>query len=178
MELLLGQIPEAIFFALFMIYAKGIKEKRILFTILMIIEYLLLIYTFQYNWIFHIGFMIMTFLTLKVLYKEKSQITDIFILLIAYLFLGITSIICFILFNENMLLVSISNRIIIFTLLFILKDKLIHIQKIYKLLWNRNDKVKKKMKSTTFRALNIVVFNIIFYLLNICMLYAIYYNSL
>lgn len=26
MELLIGQIPEAIYFALFMIYAKGIKE--------------------------------------------------------------------------------------------------------------------------------------------------------
>lgn len=178
MELLLGQIPEAIFFALFMIYAKGIKEKRILFTILMIIEYLLLKYSFPFNWIFQIGYMITTFLTLKILYKEKSQITDVFILLIAYLFLGITSIICFLLFNKNMLLVSISNRIIIFTFLFIFKDKLINIQKIYKVLWNRNDKVKKKMKSTTFRALNIVTFNIIFYLLNICMLYAIYYNSL
>lgn len=178
MELLLGQIPEAIFFALFMIYAKGIKEKRILFTILMIIEYLLLKYSFPYNWIFQIGYMVTTFLTLKILYKEKSQITDIFILLIAYLILGITSIFCFLLFKNNMILVSISNRIIIFSLLFIFKNKLIKIQKIYKFLWNRNDKVKKKIKSTTFRALNIVIFNIVFYLINICMLYAIYYNSI
>ena len=42
LELLIGQIPEAIFFALFMIYAKGLKEKRILFIVLMIVEYLLL----------------------------------------------------------------------------------------------------------------------------------------
>ena len=42
LELFLGQIPEAIFFSLFMIYTKRLKEKRILFTVLMTIEYLLL----------------------------------------------------------------------------------------------------------------------------------------
>ena len=35
-QLLLGQIPEAIYFALFMILVKNIKEKRILFIILML----------------------------------------------------------------------------------------------------------------------------------------------
>ena len=95
MELLLGQIPEAIFFALFMIYAKGIKEKRILFIILMIIEYLLLKYSFQFDWIFQIGYMITTFLTLKILYREKSQITDVFILLISYIYIIIISIISY-----------------------------------------------------------------------------------
>jgi hypothetical protein len=32
LEILLGQIPEAIFFSIFMIYVKGLKEKRVLFT--------------------------------------------------------------------------------------------------------------------------------------------------
>lgn len=178
LELFLGQIPEAIFFALFMIFAKGLKEKRLLFTILMIIEYLLLLYSFPYNWLFHICFMVTTFIILKVLYKEKSQITDVFLLLIGYIILGITSIISWLLFNFNMSLVAIFNRIIIFTFIFILNKKLYKIQNIYKFLWNRNDRIKKKIKSTTFRALNIVVFNISFVLINLCMLYAIYYNSL
>lgn len=178
LELFLGQIPEAIFFALFMIFAKGLKEKRVLFTVLMIIEYLLLLYSFPYNWLFHICFMVTTFIILKVLYKEKSQITDVFLLLIGYIILGITSIISWLLFNFNMSLVAIFNRIIIFTFIFILNKKLYKIQNIYKFLWNRNDRIKKKIKSTTFRALNIVVFNISFVLINLCMLYAIYYNSL
>lgn len=178
LELFLGQIPEAIFFALFMIFAKGLKEKRLLFTILMVIEYLLLLYSFPYNWLFHICFMVTTFIILKVLYKEKSQITDVFLLLIGYIILGITSIISWLLFNFNMSLVAIFNRIIIFTFIFILNKKLYKIQNIYKFLWNRNDRIKKKIKSTTFRALNIVVFNISFVLINLCMLYAIYYNSL
>ena len=77
LELIIGQIPEAIYFALFMIYAKGLKEKRILFTVLMVAEYLLLIYSFPYNWYFHIGYIVTTFFTLKVLYKEKAQIIAI-----------------------------------------------------------------------------------------------------
>lgn len=174
MELLLGQIPEAIFFALFMIYAKGIKEKRILFTILMIIEYLLLINIFPYNWLFHISYMITIVLTLKILYKEKSQITDIFILLIAYIFLGISCVIpYFIIWKtiNNYLVYVILNRIIIFTFLFTLNYKLLNIQKVYKTTWNRNDKIKRIIKTTTFRALNLVIFNItfclIYFLLNL-----------
>lgn len=178
LELLIGQIPEAIFFSLFMIYAKGLKEKRILFIILMVVEYLLLKYSFQYNWLFQIGYMITTFLTLKVLYKEKSQITDLFILLIAYIIMIITSVICVFIFKNNMIIISISNRILIFTLLFLLKNKLIAIQKIYKKFWNRNDKSHLKIKSTTFRALNITIFNLIYVIINIGMIYAIYYNNI
>lgn len=49
LEILLGQIPEAVYFSLFLIFTKEIKEKRILFTSLMIIEYLLLLYVFPYS---------------------------------------------------------------------------------------------------------------------------------
>lgn len=143
----------------------------------MVAEYILLIYTFQYSWLFHISFMITTFLILKILYKNKSQIIDIFILLISYIFLGITSILCCFIFNFNMIFVSILNRIIIFGTIIFLNKRLNKIQNFYKCLWNRNDLIKKKIKSTTFRAFNIVIFNIIFYLINICMLYAIYYKN-
>lgn len=176
MELLLGQIPEAIFFALFMIYAKGIKEKRILFTILMIIEYLLLKYSFPYNWIFQIGYMVTTFLTLKILYKEKSQITDVFILLIAYIYIILVSIISYFIIPQY-ILACIFNRLLLFIPIILLNYKLNKIQKIYKKLWNRNNKTKK-IKSTTFRSINIFIFNIVFYILNLCMIYAIYCNSI
>lgn len=168
MELFLGQIPEAIFFALFMIFAKGIKEKRLLYTILIIIEYLILKYSFPYSWIFHIGFMISTFITLKILYKKKSQIIDIFLLLIAYIFLGISCVIpYFIIWKtiNNYLVYVIINRIIIFSFLLFFNYKLLKIQKFYKIVWNRNDRIKKIVKSTTFRALNLVAFNITFCLI-------------
>lgn len=165
----LGQLPEAIFFALFMILAKNIKKKRLLFTGLMCLEYVLIMMLFQYNWLFHIIYTIMTFLTLKVLYKENAQITDIFILMISYIILIVTSAICAVLFNSNLVIATITNRIIIFGLLIIFKNKFSKIQNLYKIYWNRNTIPKKKIKSTTFRSLNLVIFNLLFYIINIGM---------
>ena len=174
LELIIGQIPEAIFFALFMIYAKGLKEKRILFTVLMVAEYILLKEFIIYNIWFQILYTFITFLILKVLYKEKAQVTDIFTFTIGSMILIITSIICFILSNQNAMIASIINRPILFIFLILFNYKLNKIQKIYKFFWNRNDKLKKKIKTTTFRCINIIIFNISFYVLNIVMLYCIF----
>ena len=172
LELIIGQIPEAIYFSLFMIFAKGLKEKRILFTVLMVAEYLLLIYSFPYNWYFHIGYIVTTFFTLKVLYKEKAQITDIFTFMIAYiiiiLFSGISFFIAYYT-TKNIILTNITCKILLFLFIFLNRKKLYKITKIYKNFWNRNDKINKKMKTTTFRSINIVIFNVMFYIINIGM---------
>lgn len=147
LELFLGQVPEAIYFALFLILVKRLKTKRILFTILMIVEYLLLKQFLEFDVWFQISYTIMTFLTLKVLYRNKAQITDIFTFGIASLILMLTSIISFVIFRPNMLFVSISNRIISFLLLFLFRYKLCNIQEMYKKLWNRNDKRKINIKT-------------------------------
>ena len=49
LEIILGQIPEAVYFAVFMILVKGLKEKRFLFTCLMILEYVFLKQIFVYT---------------------------------------------------------------------------------------------------------------------------------
>lgn len=174
LQILVGQIPEAIYFSLFMICVKQLKEKRLLFTFLMIAEYLLLKHFIAFNVWFQIAYTFITFVILKVLYKEKAQITDIFTFGIASLILIIVSVITFLLLHNNMVIASLVNRIAIFTIIYCLRKKLYKIQKLYKRLWNRNDKRKTKIKSTTFRAINVVIFNIMFYVLNLCMLYAIY----
>ena len=61
-----------------------------------------------------------------------------------------------------------------FGFLFLFRNKLYKIQKLYKKIWNRDDSIDKKIKTTTFRGFNIVMFNTMFYLLNLCMLYAIF----
>lgn len=165
--ILLGQIPEAIFFALFMIFAKNIKEKRVLFTSLMCIEYALIMALFQYDWLFHVLYTIMTFLTLKLLYKEKAQVTDIFVLMISYIIMIITSVLCMALFSNTIVAATV-NRIIIFLLLIICNKKLNKIQNIYKRYWNKNNEIKK-IKTTTFRSLNLVIFNLLFYIINLGM---------
>ena len=178
LEIILGRVAEALYFSIFLILAKRLKTKRIIFMLLMCFEYLLLYQLFPYDVKFQISYTIMTFFILKILYKEKAQITDIFTFGIASIFLIITSIISFLIFKENMVYVTIANRLIIFISLYIARNKLYYIQNIYKKLWNRNDDIKKKMKSTTFRSLNIVVFNIMFYIINLGMMYAVYYNSM
>ena len=163
LQLLLGQIPEAIFIALFMIYAKNLKDKRVLFILLMIAEYLLLKSFIKYNIWFQISYTFITYLLLKLLYKDKAQITDIFTFTIGSFVVVICSLFSYLIILytiQNFMIANILNKFLLFS------KKLNKIQKMYKTFWNRNDKIKKKMKSTTFRALNLFLFNILFYIIN------------
>lgn len=171
-ELFLGQIPEAVYFGLFLILTKNIKEKRLLFLLLMIVEYVLLTRCIFFNTWFQVAYTIMTFLTLKVLYKDKAQVTDIFTFGIASIVLIILSAISFALFGPDMKLIMLTNRILLALFLIVTNKRLHNIQKLYTKLWNRNDLVKKKVKSTTFRSLNVVIFNVMFYIINLGMIYA------
>ena len=174
LELFLGKIPEAIFFALFMIFTKELKEKRVLFTILMIIEYLLLKSIIKYDMWFQVLYTFMTFIILKILYKNKTQVTDIFTFTIASLILILISIVSYFIIWKtiNIFIYSVVlNRLLIVVFFLLMYRHLPKIQKVYKRFWNRNDKKKNKIKATTFRALNVVVFNIIFYIINLCMLF-------
>ena len=177
LQLFLGQIPEAIFFALFMIFTKQLKEKRILFTFLMVIEYLLLVNVLVFNSWFQILYTALTFITLKVLYKEKSQITDIFTFTIAsFVLILISAFSYFIIWKIISVYIAsvILNRILIILFFIFTYDKLPKIQMTYKKFWNRNDKKNNKIKSTTFRALNVIVFNLLFYVINIGMIFTLF----
>lgn len=171
LEILLGQIPEAIYFSVFMIFTKDLKEKRVLFTILMILEYILLKLVFSFTVWFQISYTFITYLILKVLYKNKSQIIDIFTFSIGSIVLIAISAAVSLMFRHNIIIVLILSRLLMFGFLFIFSNRLRKLQDLYSLLWNRNNK-PKKMKSTTFRALNAVVFNLLFYTINFGMLYA------
>lgn len=175
LELFLGQIPEAVFLALFMIFSKGIKIKRVEFIIYIIVEYLFVKYTFRYSYYFHVLLMILIFLALKLIYKEKSQITDIFILIIAYFYLGFSSVICYYLCFNNVVIAALLNRLALFLPLLLFNYKLNGIQKLYKKQWNRGNP-EAKIKSTTFRSLNLVLFNIAFVLIHAGMIFGIIHN--
>ena len=181
LQILLGQIPEAIYFALFMIFTKQLKEKRTLFTILMTLEYLIIQKLIHFDVWLQVIYTAFVFIILKILYKEKAQITDIFTFTISSILLIVIDVIVYFttkIFIDNYILAMIIDRIVLFAILFLLKDKLYKIQKTYKKFWNRNDKIKKKMKTTTFRCINLIVFNLVFYIINIGMIYCIYINSI
>ena len=175
LEILIGQIPEAIYFSLFMIFAKNLKSKRILYTLLMIAEYLLLKYclNLQYNIWFQIIYTFMTYVILKVLYKDKAQIIDIFTFMGSLIILLIFTL-PFLLLNNiinNIYVCCLISKIFLFIFLYIIKNKIYNINNIFRKLWNRNDEEKRKIKSLTLRNINIVIFNILFYITNILIIY-------
>ena len=90
--LILEKVLEAIYFSLFLIFGKGIKNKRLLFIGIMIFQYLILKQFIKFNVLFQIIYTFMSFVNLKVLYKDKAQITDIFLFAVASIILIIISI--------------------------------------------------------------------------------------
>lgn len=146
----------------------------------MIVEYLLLKLAFSYNVMMQILYTFLSYIILKMLYKEKAQIIDIFTFTIASIVIIITSAIMFFIANatfKNLDICIILHKILLFTLLFIFKNKLYNIQLLYKKLWNRNFNKKYKIKTTTFRAINVVAFNVIFYIINFGMLFILVKNG-
>lgn len=175
----LEKVCEAIYFSLFLIYGKNLKEKRILFIGIMIFEYLLITKLIQYNVWIHISYIIMTYINLKVLYKEKAQITDVFLFALASLFLILISIISYAIVYftiQKYIVALILNRILIFSLILLIKNKLnLFYQKFYKL-WNRHN-TPNKVKSLTLRNISIIIFNLMFWLINIGMAFSYILNS-
>lgn len=169
LEILLGQIPEAIYFTLFMIFTKRLDKKRGLFITLMVIEYVLLFNFTPVTIWSHISYFIITYMILRLLYNEKSQITDIFTLGIASVLVIITSMISYIIITitiKDIIVCNILAKIILFIILYVSRNKSYKIQNMYKKFWNRNDKIPKPIKSITFRCINLILFNIMFFIIN------------
>ena len=109
---------------------------------------------------------------IKILYKNKVQIIDVFIISIAFIYISLLSFICSLLLNyeyTNLTLyyfLYVIDRIFLF-LPFIVKDKFNSLYKLYCKLWNRNDNEKRPIKSLTLRNLSLVIINISIFLGNI-----------
>jgi len=169
LSILLGLVPEVLFFTLFITYTKNIKEKRIKLFILIAISYFLCILIQEYQVLFYILWEICIYLACKILYKKKVQIIDIFIITIAYAWNLILS---FILMNfaekdlSNYVLIYIIERIILF-MPFIFKNKFNVLYIKYCKLWNRNNKEKRPIKSITLRNISLILLNIFILGMNI-----------
>ncbi len=171
-SILFGLIPEVLYFTLFITYTKNIKEKRIKLFLLIAISYFLCILVQSFQILFYILLIVLIYMSLKILYKEKVQIIDIFIISIDYLWIAILSTLLLILLNEdksNYYLLYIIDRILLFVP-FIFKNKFSVLYKKYCRLWNRNDKEKRPIKSITLRNISLILLNGFILLLNITMI--------
>lgn len=123
-RLISAKALEPLYFSLFLIYGKDLKHKRLLFTLIMIAEYIMLTEIIEFNVWLQFIYTFMTFVNLKVLYKEKAQVTDIFLFAIASIILIISSAGCYMLVLytiRNYYVVIFLNRIFIFSFVLLFK---------------------------------------------------------
>ena len=175
LSILLGLIPETLFFTMFLIYTKNLKENKIKLFILINISYILCIMISQYKILYYVALIFLIYLILKILYKNKTQISDVFIISLSEMYLALTSYICFLFVTEdfsNYYLLSILHKIILF-LPFLFRNKFNSIYKTYYSLWNRNYDKKQPIKSITIRNISLISLNLFIFLLNLTIIYLI-----
>lgn len=166
----LVQIPEPVYFSLFLIIGKNIKEKRMLLMTIMLIQYILLMKIFPFNIWFQISYTFLSFVNLKVLYKEKAQVTDIFLFAVASIILTILSIFAYgiIFFTiKDYHIALVLNRILLFVTLVLLRKTIKTKYASFCKLWNRHN-FKNKPRSLTVRNISIISFNFMFCIINFC----------
>jgi len=170
---LLGLLPEVLYFTLFLIYTKNIKEKRIKLFLLTSIAYALCIMLNQYRIIYYLSFIIIVYFILKILYKNKTQMIDIFVFSLSTAYLSLTSLLCFKFVKEdfsNYYVCLFINRVLLF-IIFIFKNKFNVFYKRYCKLWNRDDKENRLIKSITLRNISLIILNLFICCLNLIIIF-------
>ena len=169
MSFILGLLPETLYLTLFFICCKNIKEKRIFLFILISICYMVLILFKNYVILNYILMIFLLFGCLKILYKEKTQIIDIFIINVGLIYLTLVGFITSRFVNNSYVLYYVMyaiNRILLFVP-FIFKNKFNVLYKKYCSLWNRNYEKKQPIKSITLRNVSLIILNIFVFIMNI-----------
>lgn len=174
-SMFLGMIPEVLYFTLAMVYTKNIKTKQIKLFLLIALSYILCIMIIKYELLFYVLFIFILYFILKFLYKEETQIIDIFVIMYFSFYLTLLSfLICFY-YNfmntlEVYIILYIINRILLFSI-FIFRNKFNTIYVKYMKYWNRNDMIKRPIKSITLRNISLIAINCIIFFMNIICLY-------
>lgn len=172
-SILLGILPEILYFYLFLIFTKDIKNHKIKLLILLSLSYFLCMFINRYKVLYYIIFSILIYLSLKILYKQQTQIIDLFVFNISEIYITLLSLLIYIPQNLNQYFMClIINRLMLF-IPFVFKNKLNLIYKSYLKYWNRNDSIKRPIKSITLRNISLILINSIIFIINIICLYII-----
>mgnify|MGYP004576665375 CR=1 FL=1 len=175
LSLVLGMLPEVLYFTLFLINTKKIKDKKFKLFIGISIAYIFCIIFNKYKIIYYVAFIFLLYAVLKLIYKEKTQIIDIFVISISSMYLSLVGFLCSLFINNNYTLyfvMMLINRCLLF-LPFIFKNNFFKLYKIYCGLWNRDDSKKKPIKSLTLRNISLITLNCFIFLLNLGTIYVI-----
>lgn len=169
LSILLGMIPETLFFTLFLTYTKNLKNKRIKLFLLISLAYVLCVMVIRHKVLFYVIFIIFIYLSLKIVYKNNVEIIDVFIVNLGLIYIFVINFLCAIFINNNYLVyynLLIINKVLLF-LPFIFKNKFNLLYKKYCSLWNRNYQKKQPIKSITIRNISLIIMNIFVFIMNI-----------
>ena len=164
-SLLMGMLPEVLYFTLSICFIKDIKKQRLKLFSLLVIGYIVLIMVCRFQLLFYLGYIVYVYIVLKKLYKSK--IIDLFIVSVVSAYLTLMSFISFKLIDTYMLAYLI-NRLMLFIPIFILNYKLNDFYNVYYRLWDRHE--GNKVKSITIRNISLVFVNILIVIFNVCSL--------
>lgn len=169
---IIGAILQPIYFSLFLFYTKGIKEKRVLFTTIMIIETLILRCMLKiYDGVnFEVLYSISMYVFLRLFYKN-ARITDFITFIISIMMLGIISVLVYFTLGMNIISLLLIN-ISVLLITYLLRYKLPKIDKFYSKFWNRHNN-KKMLKSITIRGFSSTITMILFVLMYFWLIYII-----
>lgn len=176
-SILFGLIPEVLYFTLFITYTKNIKEKRIKLFLLISIAYFLCLLIQQFVTIYYFALIFIIYAIIKMLYKQNTQIIDIFIISIMCLWITLLSFVMMLFLSENYSnywILYALNRIFLF-LPFVFKNKFNLLYKKYYHYWNRNDNEKRPIKSITLRNISLILLNSFVFFMNITIINMINY---
>ena len=170
---ILGCIFQPLYFCLFIFYVKQIKNKRIFFIALSILDYVLIqrFVHFKLGVNADLLYAIMFYINLKLFYK-KSRITDLITYIVSNVIMGIINIISYFIFGMNFIGLIFALIIPIIVIIFI-SNKLYLIDKFYNKYWNRK-KHKVKIKSITVRGFSVCTTIIEFVVIHFWILYLLF----
>lgn len=171
-SVLLGLLPEVLYFTLFIIYTKNIKEKRLKLFLLICVIYFICLFIQKWQTLYYVILIALIYIILKIMYKKKVQIIDIFIISLMCLWITFLSFVMIFFIKEdysNYWQLYIINRVLLF-LPFLIKDKFNILYKKYYKLWNRNDKEERPLKSITLRNISLILLNSFIFFMNMTLI--------
>lgn len=177
LSVLLGLIPEVLYFTLFISYTKNIKEKRVKLFLLISVAYFVCMIVQRYMIIYYILFILSIYISMKIVYKVRTQIIDVFVISVSYFWVVLLSFIMIFFLKDNYSnywLLYLINRAFLF-LPFVFKPKFNLAYKKYYSLWNRNDKEKRPIKSITLRNISLILLNSFIFFMNVTIINMINY---
>ena len=177
-NVVVGAIPEILYFYFYFVSVFKLKQKRIFLLLYITLVYIICIIIKKYQVIYYVLFVVLLFIGLRIFNKKNTHISDIFIIGFSFIYLGIVYTISYVISNGDYSRYYISlllSRILLF-LPFAFNNKLHKLYKKYQLLWDKpKEKEKRKLKSITLRNLCLVIsfsFIFILYILGMGIIYS------